>query len=492
MSATTKKNILHTLIFAAFVFTYTIMLPVMDHATTASSAVLHANLDENTRVILHYLPNVTRVIGFISFALSRRLLTEPKARKVLLLIISILFVSSVIIITVEPSALLTMISVFILAFSLGHLGGLMYYMMAAYMAANPCSGRLTAIALSLSILVQFILSRFTGDVGNVIVAVVLWFILMYIAFRPPDDYVLENPLPYATDTDNWTHSVRKQLILACIILFLATILAIRTDMAFVSMQLSETIDIYSYPRLFIIPGYLLLGFAADSRRKNAFSALFFAGMLLAFPIGLVASAKSGYMALMSIYYFYAAFYIFFFIFVFQKLAPKTKHPEFWASAGRFISETCTLVTSLIILRLNIGADETSIIVTSLVTAALVGLIFLCISMMGFEPAISPEPEVSESVVTATDNTVSDAEETNTAGSTPSQPADLDAFLSEYPLTPREKEIATILLSTDLTIKAIASDLSLSERSVFRYAASVYEKTGTGTRVGLMQTYMKGK
>ena len=474
MSVNTKKNIFHTLVFTAFLFSYTIMLPFMDRASSSASAVLWSGMTESTKVILHYLPNVTRVIGFISFALSRRLMPQTGSRKNLLVIISVLFVSSVIVISTVASPHLTMISVFILAFSLGHLGGLMYYMIASFMSANPFSGRMTGVALSLSILIQFILQNGTGEIGAVITAVILWLILIYIAFRPPDDYILENPLPYANETDSWVRSVRRQIILACIILLLITVISIRTDMAFISMQLNETINIYSYPRLFMIPGYLLLGFAADSKRKNAFNTLFFAGILLAFPIGLVASAESGYMALMSIYYFYASFYIFFLVFVFQRLAPKTTHPELWASAGRYIAEIYTLITSVIFVHLHIDSGETGIILTALVTTILVALVYVSISVMGFEPSISPA---------VTEEAESDAAEV--------QPQDLEAFLSAYPLTPREKEIAIILLSTELTVKAIASDLRVSERSVFRYCASIYEKTGTGTRVGLMQAYMKG-
>ena len=479
MSNNSGKNILHTLIFTAFLFTYTIMLPFMDRASSAASGILWAGMNDGTRVILHYLPNITRVIGFISFAFSRRLLPGTGSRKNLLVIISIFFVSSVIVITIGVSPVLTLISVFILAFTLGHLGGLMYYMMATYMSANPFSGRMTGGALSLSILIQFILQKATGETGAVATAVILWFILIYIAFRPPDDYILENPLPYADETDHWIRSVRRQMFIACIILLLITVISIRTDMAFISMQLNDTIDIYSYPRLFMIPGYLLLGFAADSKRKSTFNTLFFAGILLAFPIGLVASAESGFMALMSIYYFYASFYIFFLVFVFQRLAPKTTRPELWASAGRYIAEIYTLITSVIFVNLHIDSVENGIILTALVTTVLVALVYVAISAMGFEPSISPD-------------SVENGDAEDEPSSAQEQPQDLDSFLSAYPLTPREKEIAVILLSTELTIKAIASDLGVSERSVFRYCASIYEKTGTGTRVGLMQAYMKGK
>ena len=66
---------------------------------------------------------------------------------------------------------------------------------------------------------------------------------------------------------------------------------------------------------------------------------------------------------------------------------------------------------------------------------------------------------------------------------------LDEWLSSYSLTPRENDVAHILIETELPIKAIAAELKISERSVYRYASSIYEKTGIDNRAGLVKQYL---
>ena len=70
------------------------------------------------------------------------------------------------------------------------------------------------------------------------------------------------------------------------------------------------------------------------------------------------------------------------------------------------------------------------------------------------------------------------------------PCSTHEWLDRFPLTPREREVALMLIDSSDPIKAIASTLGISERSVYRYASSIYEKTGTDSRTGLVKLQAK--
>ena len=58
------------------------------------------------------------------------------------------------------------------------------------------------------------------------------------------------------------------------------------------------------------------------------------------------------------------------------------------------------------------------------------------------------------------------------------------------LTPRETEVLEKLLLTEEGVQEIADGLFISRRVLQRYISSIYEKTGTKSRIGLFQNYTK--
>ena len=74
--------------------------------------------------------------------------------------------------------------------------------------------------------------------------------------------------------------------------------------------------------------------------------------------------------------------------------------------------------------------------------------------------------------------------------TPSHEELMQRFAKLYALTPRETEVLEKLLSTEEGVQEIADGLFISRRVLQRYISSVYEKTGTKSRIGLFQNYTK--
>ena len=64
------------------------------------------------------------------------------------------------------------------------------------------------------------------------------------------------------------------------------------------------------------------------------------------------------------------------------------------------------------------------------------------------------------------------------------------FSEKYGLTEREKEVLERLLTTEETGQEMAEALCISRRVLQRHIASLYEKTGTKTRMGLVSIYYR--
>ena len=70
--------------------------------------------------------------------------------------------------------------------------------------------------------------------------------------------------------------------------------------------------------------------------------------------------------------------------------------------------------------------------------------------------------------------------------------DLESFAEKHELTPREKEVLTLILTKDGTTKELAKELLISERVCQRYLTSIYDKTGCNSKVGLILLFYGAK
>ena len=66
--------------------------------------------------------------------------------------------------------------------------------------------------------------------------------------------------------------------------------------------------------------------------------------------------------------------------------------------------------------------------------------------------------------------------------------DFGAFADKHRLTAREQEVLQKLLVSDGSVQDIADELYISRASLYRHISSMNEKTGTRSRVGLIQYY----
>lgn len=152
--------------------------------------------------------------------------------------------------------------------------------------------------------------------------------------------------------------------------------------------------------------------------------------------------------------------------MFCELAPKSRCPELWAGMGRVVR--CLFVALMVTptMRIYELAGTTALVVISCALSILL-LVVLIYYIVRFDRK-EPEPQPEEL----------------------SQEQLMQRFAESFSLTPRETEVLERLLSTEDGVQEIADSLFISRRVLQRYIASVYEKTGTKSRIGLFQIFTK--
>lgn len=154
--------------------------------------------------------------------------------------------------------------------------------------------------------------------------------------------------------------------------------------------------------------------------------------------------------------------------VFMDLAGYMKIPAFWAGIGRATNNLFSVITSIPSVTLLVSRNELVLIVTALILFVLISLaIFI------YSGQIKLSEELDEAMVQKEQE--SDEEK-------------FASFSEAFSLTPREQGILKILLSSDENVQDIADKLFLSRAALYRYIANLNEKTGTKSRIGLMQFY----
>ena len=243
-----------------------------------------------------------------------------------------------------------------------------------------------------------------------------------------------------------------------------------------------------------------------------------------------------YNASMSVMYLYSGFYVMFLTTAFFDVAPKTAEPWLWAGMGRIVRSFTTAAVifpaDLVMSRFGIWGV---IFANALATIGILLLVAYVneqrrqaetkklvkeneIRIARMDAVAKEELELAVSVVrqealkaeeraqqrfdmaqsTARKALMELEEARNALDNSRAQvqalqesqdkAPKLQNFAELHELTPREKEVLELILSKEGTGKELAKELLISERVFQRYLTSIYDKTGTNSRVGLILYY----
>lgn len=402
-------------------------------------------------------------VGFLSFSALRRLFKNERVRKAVICIVGIVcIISCCVFLTTDQIGLFSLFAGLSLV-SCGHIGGCVYYHHAMTFLGSQYIGRATGIGMSLAILVQILIHNFAMQKAAFMSSIAISILLvLFIIFRLPKDWMLENPLPYSSE--NKTDKKTAGILIAAVALM--SLVSGTMDAVITFFDAAGELNVYYGVRLFYALGLLAAGFLTDIRNKKYLPFATACIILLSSASTALLGSNAGAYTGIALMYLYSGFYVIFFPVMFCDFAPKTKHPELWAGMGRVVRCVFVSLTVMPVMQIYKAAGSAALVVIS----CALSIVLLLVLLPFIVSALKKEPEIQ--------------------AETPSHEELMQRFAKLYALTPRETEVLEKLLSTEEGVQEIADGLFISRRVLQRYISSVYEKTGTKSRIGLFQNYTR--
>ena len=404
--------------------------------------------------------------GFLSFALIHKICKAEASRKTALLIIGMLCIAAAGVLLIADRPITFLVSSAAVLLLTGHIGGCVHYITSMYFAGSRYAGRTLGVGMGTAILLQFAVQKLIphSAVFMACFFLSLSFVISF-AFRAPQGQTREDPHSYSYG-ERKKQETAAPLILAVVLM---SLVAGMIDSVLTAFNAENSYDIYSGVRLFYALGLVLAGFIADIRERSYLPLATVCVMLLSTVCMFFLSEAPSYFAGTALMYLYSGFYVMFFTLMFLDFAPKSRYPELWAGMGRTVRSLTVAAAVLPALKIYNAVGSTVLAVVSCLLS--IGILLILLPYIGCA--------------------VSASEQRN--GAARRQEMSLQERLTLYArrcsLTPRETEVLERLLTTDDDLQEIADGMYISRRMVQRYVSSIYEKTETKTRHGLLHSYM---
>lgn len=408
--------------------------------------------------VLQYMGVIMIGIGVLLFYVSRRLFLSISARKAVLMFFNVIYGAAMLYMMFVPGkAYIT----WMIHLSLGYLGGMVFYYISAALGRTDYIGRVAMLGHSFAILLQMLIPKHMNDTGIVLVALIIGFIMVtYLMLYPPAERMFDEMLPYAEETPTWNREIRLRITELLIIVILADAFGCLVETTWTTAWEKGLVDMYTYPRLLMIAGYITAGFLADFWKQKYFDAALMAVLALDFA-GVYIKGHETFG--LCIFYYVAGFIILYVNIRFCKMAPYTNKPELWAGFGRLLFIYEGMVSEMFIW--FAGKDTFyALLILSIIYGVIVYHVmkesqYKTLKEYAFGEK-EEEPEAKRFI----------------------------EYAIKHDLTPRESDVLQVIINSDDTMKSIAESLNISERMLYNYMKQLYEKLGAENRAGLVRAY----
>ena len=251
--------------FLIYMFEYMVTLTFIDYRNTGVS-------DPYWQLAQHYVDYVLVAAGFVFFALLRKIFQDEKMRIRLLVIPNLVYFISVIALCFIQSVIAYSIMAMLAAFSLGALGGMVYFCMAMALSQTSYMGKVMAIGASGAVVLQYLLQEQQDIMFEIPVMLVLGFsATLWLAVKKPWAWLGEDSLPFDQESVKSRKDIRRRLFILSLTVVALSVIGTFYDTQMMRLNVQtnyQEFDYYAWPRLFVIAGYVLIGFIGDIKKQK--------------------------------------------------------------------------------------------------------------------------------------------------------------------------------------------------------------------------------
>ena len=239
------------------------------------------------------------------------------------------------------------------------------------------------------------------------------------------------------------------------------------DSSVTILHVRGSLELEKWPRIILALSALISGFLFDIKNRQHAAIIMYSVMMLSTLCIAILKLTDAFVSGLIIFYFSAGFFAVFFTASFMELSSYMKAPELWAGLGRAINNLTAAIIAIPCITILQSWDVFPLIVGSL-------FLFVAVSYLSFMYTIKRLKLIRE--IEKAKEAMIEKEKI------------IESISEKYHFTQREKEAFGYLVSTEYNIQIIADKLYISRRTLERYITSIYKKTDTKSRVGLIKLY----
>ena len=488
-------------------------------------------------------------LGLLAFPLKNRLVRE-KSRPIFMGVVTVLGVASLVGVFFASSPLVIACTGAVGFFLIGLAGATVYWATCVRSRSIARFATLIGGSHALGVLAQIPLLEFTSN--HLVEAVVLSASIIALGvinarIWPPRSALadfsarreqrkgghLESSKFAGWRLDHMTPRTAVIVIFALVLLFSVLFNTLYTFMDIGSPWTSQYTDIT--PRILMAVGGFAGGVLFDLHRARYLGIVMFWMMLLSVGAMLGVEAGGPYVIGEVVYFLGSGVFMTFYTTVFVWIAQFLRAPDLWCSMGRALNNvTAIAIGAPALLVINLTSP---IAVVVLLVPLIIGInaLLFAAGMLDLHPrprdgetggragqqadASGSASDAAPGQATAGERmpAASDAAPGPAEGEMPAQPAvaehtseaaqhaapdaapsaddaaidpeaRLKDFASRFSLTPRETEVLAAVTADERPLKHVATDMGISLRVLQRHLTSLYQKTGTQSRVGLTKLF----
>ncbi len=407
---------------------------------------------------VYYAIQIFVIFGFVFFALTGKRAAGLCLRIVSLVSVTVLAYCTLMMLFVPADSFYYLFLTAVGAIHLGFIGGSVYFKMAQAAHSGVKVSICLSFGCSLPILLQYLLQlKWTVTPALAVLTAAAALLLSFSLFRR--NTAEEDPEAASPDGKIPVRTLILTSLAAAALLLFPSFFNGYIHHLQISSGYTE-FNVYTWPRLMMIPAYLLFGAVGTIKRGKFLPLTALCAAIVALLNSVLGWSGVGYLVNMCLFYVSIAASVAYYDLAFWKIAMKTRCPEFWASFGRILDSACVLIA---------GVSRISALPAVAVVSVDIALLAVTIVLMALNgdfnfTAQDPSPRKE------------------TAGDP------FAVICARYGFTQGEDRVFRELVLTEDKQTAVAERLSVKVRTVQANVTSIYRKTGASTRSGLVQLY----